>query len=222
MSIYAISDLHLSFGTDKPMDVFGSKWTNYEEKIKANWIEKVTDSDTVIIAGDFSWATYLEDSVEDFRFVNNLPGKKIILKGNHDYWWTTLNKMNNFIKENNFKNIYFLHNNFYECEEYLICGTRYWDYDETYDNEKIFNREIERLTLSINAAMKYNDKKPIIIVTHYPPDEMLISKINTVNVKKWIYGHIHGNYEEANVHIENIDSFLTSSDYLKFDLIKIA
>jgi predicted phosphohydrolase len=222
MSIYAISDLHLSFGTDKPMDVFGSKWTNYEEKIKANWIEKVTDSDTVIIAGDFSWATYLEDSVEDFRFVNNLPGKKIILKGNHDYWWTTLNKMNNFIKENNFKNIFFLHNNFYECEEYLICGTRYWDYDETYDNEKIFNREIERLTLSINAAMKYNDKKPIIIVTHYPPDEMLISKINTVNVKKWIYGHIHGNYEEANVHIENIDSFLTSSDYLKFDLIKIA
>jgi predicted phosphohydrolase len=222
MSIYAISDLHLSFGTDKPMDVFGCKWTNYEEKIKANWIEKVTDSDTVIIAGDFSWATYLEDSVEDFRFVNNLPGKKIILKGNHDYWWTTLNKMNNFIKENNFKNIFFLHNNFYECEEYLICGTRYWDYDETYDNEKIFNREIERLTLSINAAMKYNDKKPIIIVTHYPPDEMLISKINTVNVKKWIYGHIHGNYEEANVHIENIDSFLTSSDYLKFDLIKIA
>ena len=164
MAIYALSDLHLSFGVkDKPMDIFGDKWTNYEEKIKENWNQKVKEEDTVIIAGDISWAMYLEESLEDFRFLNKLNGTKIILKGNHDYWWTTVTKMNNFLEENNIENIKFLYNNTIELENYMICGTRYWGYDEeTEDNEKVFKREIERAKLSLEAAKNQNEEKEII------------------------------------------------------------
>lgn len=218
MAIYAISDLHLSFGTNKPMDIFGTNWTNYEEKIMKNWCDKVNKDDTVIIAGDLSWSMYLKDTLEDFKFLNILPGNKIILKGNHDYWWESLTKMNNFLKENNFEKIYFLYNNFYETEDYLICGTRYWGLDE--NNEKMFNREIERLKLSIESARE-KSSKPIIVVTHYPPDERIINVVKSYNVKKWIYGHIHSNYEQNKVEIPNIDTYLTSCDYLNFDLVKI-
>jgi predicted phosphohydrolase len=221
MSIYAISDLHLSFSNNKPMDIFGSKWTNYEEKIRQNWIDKVAESDTVIIAGDFSWATYLEDTINDFKFLNDLPGKKILLKGNHDYWWTTASKMNKFIEENNFKNIYFLQNNFFECEGYLICGTRYWAIEDSYDNDKIFAREIERLKLSIKYARIFSDTMPIIIVTHYPPDAKIIEAVTDYSPVKWIYGHIHNNFEDRIKKLGNIECFLTSSDFLEFDVQKI-
>lgn len=224
MKIYAISDLHLSFGTDKPMNVFGDKWNDYENKIKENWLSKVKDDDLVVLAGDLSWATYLNESKPDFDFINKLPGKKLILKGNHDYWWETVTKMNRFLEENDYKNIYFLYNNFYETDEYMICGTRYWSYEENMENEKIYSRELERLNLSIKYANKNNPtNKPIIIVTHYPPDERIISTVSewNVNVKKWIYGHIHSNYEEMLVNIPNIDSCLTSCDYLNFDLLEI-
>ena len=113
MSIYVIADLHLSFTQNKPMNIFGDNWTNHEEKIKQNWLEKVKPDDTVILPGDFSWATYLEDTKLDFEYLNNLPGKKILLKGNHDYWWTTLTSMRKFISDNNFENIDFLYNNSY-------------------------------------------------------------------------------------------------------------
>lgn len=224
MKIYAISDLHLSFGTNKPMNVFGDKWNDYEQKIKSNWLAKVSDDDLVVIAGDFSWATYLSDSKEDFEFISKLPGKKLLLKGNHDYWWETVSKMNKFLNENEFKNICFLYNNFYETPEYMICGTRYWTYEENMENEKIYSREIERLKLSLKYASENNaQKKPIIIVTHYPPDERIIDTVKTsgMNIKKWIYGHIHSNYEEMLVKIPNIDTYLTSCDYLGFDLLEI-
>ena len=113
MAIYVIGDLHLSFSVDKPMNIFGNNWENHAGKIKQNWLKKVNHDDTVILPGDFSWAIYLEESYDDFVYLNNLPGKKILLKGNHDYWWTTLNKMNKFIEERNFENIYFLQNNSY-------------------------------------------------------------------------------------------------------------
>lgn len=237
MAIYVISDLHLSFGTNKPMDIFGDKWKDYEEKIKTDWLAKVTPSDYVILAGDFSWAMYLEESIEDFKFLNSLPGKKILLKGNHDYWWETVTKMENFLKENNFENIYFLHNNCIETEDYLICGTRYWAEEENQPNDKIFHREIERAKLSLNCALnKFNEncsnnqnypnsqdaQKPIIMVTHYPPDNMLINALKEYPIKKWIYAHIHSNYEESKVEINGIDTYLTSCDYLDFKLIKIA
>ena len=137
MSIWVIADLHLSFGTDKPMDIFGDNWDNHAEKIKNDWIEKVKPEDTVILPGDFSWATYIEDAKLDFEYLNNLPGKKILLKGNHDYWWTTLTKMREFVKENNFENIDFLYNNSYLVEDKIIVGTRGWAFNETDESKKM-------------------------------------------------------------------------------------
>lgn len=228
MAIYVISDLHLSFGVNKPMDVFGDKWKGYEEKIKKDWLEKVKEDDWVIIAGDFSWATYLEEAVKDFEYLNRLPGKKIILKGNHDYWWETVTKMQHFLVENEFKNIYFLYNNCIETEEYFVCGTRYWTVEEEEDNEKIFNREIERAKLSLKEAKRLNEqkedgkkKKPIIMVTHYPPDERIINALEEYDIKYWIYAHIHSNYENSLVKINGIETYLTSCDYLGFKLKRL-
>ena len=187
-----------------------------------NLNQKVKEEDVVIIAGDISWAMYLEESVEDFKFLDKLNGTKIILKGNHDYWWTTVTKMNKFLEENNIKNIKFLYNNTIELENYMICGTRYWGYDEeTEDNEKVFNREIERAKISLEAAKNQNEEKEIIFVTHYPPEEKIIECVKNYNVKYWIYGHIHSNYEENLVKIDGISTFLTSCDYLNFEVMKI-
>ena len=111
MAIYVIGDLHLSFSTNKPMDIFGKNWQNYEEKIKQDWLSKVKKEDTVILPGDFSWAMYLDETEKDFEFINNLPGKKILLKGNHDYWWSTVTSMRKYIDSKEFKNIDFLYNN---------------------------------------------------------------------------------------------------------------
>ena len=224
MTLYVISDLHLSYGVNKPMDIFGEKWKGYEEKIKKDWLEKVKPEDFVLIAGDFSWATYLEEAIEDFKFINQLPGKKIILKGNHDYWWETVTKMNKFLKENNFENIYFLYNNCIETDKYLICGTRYWAVEEGQPNDKIFNREIERAKLSLNAALKMQEQgndKEIIMVTHYPPDSMIIEALKDYDIKKWIYAHIHSNYDDSLVEIPGIKTYLTSCDFLEFELKRI-
>lgn len=124
MAIYVIGDLHLSFSTNKPMDIFG--WGNHSEKIKKNWLEKVKNEDTVILPGDFSWATYLQDTYKDFEYLNNLPGKKILSKGNHDYWWTTVTSMKKYLNQNNFENIDFLYNNSFLVEDKIIVGTRGW------------------------------------------------------------------------------------------------
>ena len=124
MSIYAISDLHLSFNTDKPMNIFG--WEDYEKIIEKDWKEKVTDDDLVLLPGDFSWEMKLENTYKDFEFINSLPGKKLLLKGNHDYWWNTVKKMRDYLGEHNFKNIDFIYNNSYEFEDYIIVGTRGW------------------------------------------------------------------------------------------------
>ena len=126
MSIYAISDLHLSFGDNKPMDVFGEAWENHTDKIKENWNKKVKENDLVLLPGDFSWAMYLKDTDKDFEYLNSLKGKKLLLKGNHDYWWTTLKKMREYLEENNFKNIDFIYNNSYLYEDKIIVGTRGW------------------------------------------------------------------------------------------------
>ena len=124
MSIYVIADLHLSFKVNKPMDIFGNNWDNHPEKIKKYWLENVKPEDTVILPGDFSWATYIEDAKLDFDFLNSLPGKKILLKGNHDYWWTTLAKMREFVLDNNYENIDFLYNNAYLVEDKIMVGSR--------------------------------------------------------------------------------------------------
>ena len=163
MSIYAIADLHLSYGTNKPMNIFGNVWEEYEEKLKRNWISKIKNTDTVLLPGDFSWGISLEESLKDFEFINNLPGRKILLKGNHDYWWTTLKKMNKFIADNGLKDIEFLYNNAIECEEYIIVGTRGWTFLENEENNKIIARELIRLENSIQAGKKlYGNEKEMI------------------------------------------------------------
>lgn len=231
MSIYTISDLHLSFLDNKPMSIFGEKWINHAEKIKENWISKVKDEDTVIIPGDFSWAMNLIDAKPDFEYLNNLPGKKILLKGNHDYWWSTLLKMNNFIQENKYKNIFFLYNNSYLIEEKIIVGTRGWNISNIDYNEKMVKRENLRLELSIQDGLnKYGKNREIISFMHYPPiTKNIINKyefINTLkkyNIKKCYYGHLHGNSHKEAIEGKkcDIEFYLISSDYLNFDLVKI-
>ena len=233
MSIYVIGDMHLSFSTDKPMDIFGNNWENHAEKIKNNWINCVKEDDYVILPGDFSWATYLEDTVEDFKFLNDLPGKKILLKGNHDYWWTTLSQMNKFIVLNEFKNISFLYNNSYLIENKVIVGTRGWvTNNRNQENMKILKRELNRLKLSLEDGIKkYGDDKEIYAFIHYPPfykedvEESIdfIKLLKKYNVKKCFYGHLHADSHKEAVEgiIDGIEFKLVSSDYLDFDLIKI-
>ncbi len=225
MATYVISDLHLSFGVNKPMNVFGEKWNDYENRISTDWKNQVKEDDYVIIAGDISWATYLEEALNDFKWIDSLPGKKIILKGNHDYWWETVTKMNNYLHNNGINSIEFLYNNFIETGEYLVCGTRYWAAEEGMDNEKIINRELERAKLSLNSAIKYkeesNCRKPIIMCTHYPPDEYILDQLKDYDISLWIYAHIHSNYEIHIANTGNIPSKLTSCDYLDFKLLKL-
>ena len=173
MSIYAIADLHLSFQENKPMSIFGENWEKHEEKIKKDWEEKVKKEDIVLMPGDFSWAMDLKNTYEDFKYLNNLPGKKIMLKGNHDYWWTTQTKMKKYLQENNFQNIEFLYNNSYECENKIIVGTRGWIISDEEENKKIIRRELIRLELSIkDGIQKYGKEKEIILCMHYPPITM--------------------------------------------------
>lgn len=234
MSIYVIADLHLSFAQNKPMNIFGDNWTNHEEKIKQNWLEKVKPDDTVILPGDFSWATYLEDTKLDFEYLNNLPGKKILLKGNHDYWWTTLTSMRKFISDNNFENIDFLYNNSYLVEDKIIVGTRGWVLQDTEESRKMINRENERLKLSLkNAIENFGEDKEIIVFMHYPPlsSKNLLNNLHLefyktmkqYDVKRCYYGHLHGNshMDAIEGEIGGIDFNLVSADYLDFKVQKI-
>mgnify|MGYP000570403409 CR=1 FL=1 len=137
MSIFTIGDLHLSFHDNKPMNIFGDNWLNHDEKIKESWTKNVKEDDLVVLPGDFSWSTYLKDTYEDFRYLNSLPGKKLLLKGNHDYWWTTLNSMNNFLKTNEFNNISFIYNTAYKYKNKIIVGTRGWGKTENKEEIKV-------------------------------------------------------------------------------------
>lgn len=234
MSIYVIADLHLSFLQDKPMNIFGSNWDNHPEKIRQSWLSMVKPEDTVILPGDFSWAMYLEDTKLDFEFINKLPGKKILLKGNHDYWWTTLSKMREFLKENNFENIDFLYNNAYLIENKLIVGSRGWALQDGEENKKMINRENERLKLSLKYGIeKYGEDKKIIAFMHYPPvasRDLLGSRylefyktMKEYGVTECYYGHLHGNAHKDAIEgdVGGINLHLISADYLNFNLQKI-
>ena len=234
MAIFAIADLHLSFNENKPMNIFGEKWQNHEEKIKQDWLKKVTEKDTVLLPGDFSWSMYLKDTKADFEYLDKLPGRKILLKGNHDYWWSTLNKMQKYVEENNFRNIDFLYNNSYEVEGNIIAGTRGWVQSNEQEDKKMINRESIRLELSIkDGIQKFGEDKPIIICMHYPPytnynkqnliDSPFIEIMRKYNVKKCIYGHLHGESikEAIQGNIKGIDTTLVSADGVDFKLIKI-
>lgn len=234
MSVYAIADLHLSFSKDKPMNIFGDNWNNHAEKIKDNWLKKVKIEDTVILSGDFSWAMYLEETKLDFEYLNDLPGTKIMLKGNHDYWWSTLNKMNKFLEENSINNIKFLYNNSYLVENKIIVGTRGWNILDTENSDKMIKRENARLELSIKFGLKkFGEDKEIISFMHYPPiskaealkgeKNEFIKTFERYNINTCYYGHLHGqSHREAIEGIYNgINYKLISADYLKFDLLEI-
>lgn len=202
ISVFVIADLHLSHATDKPMDIFGEKWNNHTEKIKKNWHSTVKEDDTVVIPGDVSWGMKNEDTADDFLFLESLPGKKIISKGNHDFWWQTLKKLNNFTKELGIESVKFLHNNSYLCEDFIICGTRGWFVENNYspEDEKIVNREAERLKLSIKAGKSLlgdNPDKEIVCFLHYPPVyggiecEKICDILREQKIKRCFYGHLH-------------------------------
>ena len=229
MAIYIIGDLHLSFGESKPMDIFGENWTNHEEKIKQDWLSKVKEEDTVVHLGDFSWAMHLKDTVKDFKFLDSLPGKKILLKGNHEYWWTTVTNMNNFLEEHNLKNIYFLQNNSFEIEDKVICGTRGWTLlnEDTENSKKMLAREAQRLELSIQDGLGKN--KEIIVFMHYPPivkqniDTEFMKILKKYDIKKCYYAHLHSKSIEDAVEgiVQGIEFKLVSADALDFKLLKI-
>ncbi|APF27974.1 calcineurin-like phosphoesterase family protein [Clostridium sporogenes] len=227
MSLYAISDLHLAFNEDKPMDIFGDKWFMHHERIKENWENKITKEDTVLISGDISWSMKIEEGLHDLEWIHNLKGRKILIKGNHDYWWSSINKLNKLYKDMNF-----IQNNFFIYENYAICGTRGWnpkpsDNFTTHD-EKIYRRELIRLRLSLDAAKKAGIEK-FIVMLHYPAtndkfeDSPITELLKEYNVEKVIYGHLHGISTTRSLEglRDGIEYYLTSCDHINFNPVKI-
>lgn len=230
MSLYAMSDLHLSFYKEKPMDIFDSVWKDHPQKILERWNSTVSENDTVLVPGDVSWGTNLNEATPDLKFIDNLNGKKILLTGNHDYYWNSTQKLNEM-----FDSMCFLKNNFYEYGDYLICGTRGWicpgDTRYTDHDKKIYLREVGRLKLSVESAInsgRFNDN--IILMMHFPPTNdkhdksEFIELIEKYNIKKVIYGHLHGKKKYDNSLIgnkNNVEYSLVSADYLDFTPIKI-
>ncbi len=230
MNIFSISDLHLDINNTKPMDIFGPVWRNHLDKITTDWREKVTDEDVVILAGDYSWAMKLEDVVPDFEFLSTLPGKKIIIRGNHDFWWSSVSR----VREQLPPNTYALQNDAVKVGEYIFCGNRGWLIPEgkymTDENKKIYARELIRLELSLQSAKKLqtNDEK-IIFVTHYPPFNNKIEpseytkKLEEYDVDSVVFGHLHGYINQKMLYneINGVKYYLTSCDALKNTLVKI-
>lgn len=222
MAIYAMSDFHLSLGTDKPMDVFKG-WDNYMDRIQANCMEVLTDEDTLVIGGDISWGMKIEDCLLDFQFIENLPGQKILLKGNHDYFWSTRSKMERFFKEQGFHSMKILHNNAIEVEGFAFCGTRGWVQDGSEPaDQKVIQREVGRLQMSIKEAKKM--ELPILCFLHYPPVfhgtecEEIMNVLLEEEIPNCFYGHIHGSAQRFIVEgpYKGIELKLVSADYLHF------
>lgn len=227
MAIYALSDLHLSKAVkNKSMEIFGQEWKDYERKIDENWKNTVNKNDTVLIPGDISWALSLEEAYEDFSYLNSLPGNKIILKGNHDYYFSTLTKVNKFLEENNFDTIKVLNNNSYFVEGYNICGFRGWGNtdDDTVDDNKVYLRELIRLELSLKSIPEETKSKPIIVMTHFPPFRYEIKEMfKSYNIITCIYGHLHGegHYMIKEGNIDGVEYKMVSGDHTKFELLKL-
>ena len=226
MALYAIGDTHLSLSSNKPMDVFGGGWAHYVERLQEGF-EEVKPEDTVVLCGDLSWGMSLEEAKKDLAFLNDLPGKKLLLKGNHDYWWTTASKMHNFFQENGFGNLELLHNNCQFYGDLALCGTRGWFYevDRGEHSAKIFNRELMRLEASLKAA----GEKEKYCFLHYPPIyqcyrcEEIISLLERYGVTRCCYGHLHGHSHKMAICGKRgqVDYQLVSADYLGFRPAKL-
>ena len=227
MALYAIGDLHLSLGNDKPMDIFGEKWQGHAEKLK-NGFASLTEEDLTVLCGDLSWAMNLDEAEEDFRFIHELPGKKILLKGNHDYWWSTAAKAYRFFAEKGFDSLQILHNNCYFYGDYALCGTRGWFYEEETGSEhdqKIMRREVMRLEASLQAA----GEREKLVFLHYPPIYQkyecpeILELLERYDVKQCYYGHIHGKGHSAAFQGERNGTVfrMVSADYLDFYPLKV-
>ena len=226
MALYAIGDTHLSFGSDKPMDVFGGGWAGYVEKLRQGFSE-VGAQDTVVLCGDLSWGMSLEQAREDFAFLDALPGKKLLMKGNHDYWWTTAAKMNQFFQANGFSSLRLLHNNCHFYGDVALCGTRGWFYEEDrgQHSAKIFNRELIRL----EASLKAGGEREKYCFLHYPPlyqgyrCQEILDLLERYGVTRCFYGHLHGGSHRLAVtgRQGKVEYQLIAADYLGFRPLKL-
>lgn len=230
MKIYAISDLHMAVSVEKPMDIFGGNWVGYMDKIIADWQQKVTDEDLVLIGGDISWAMYIQDAKKDLETIKDLPGKKILIKGNHDYWWSGITKVRDMIPENFFA----LQNDSLKFDKYVICGSRCWSVPGSPDfkeqDMKIYLRETERLKLSLKKASELREEgDKLIALIHYPPfnvkreDSNFTKLFEEYGVDVVIYGHLHGkNVRSDKLFVKNgIKYYLTSCDQTENKLLEI-
>lgn len=222
MALYAIGDLHLCLGASKPMDIFGGAWVGYMDKLKEG-MSVIKPDDTTVLLGDLSWALDLQNAKEDFAWISEIPGRKIILKGNHDYWWSTANKFYQFCKENSFSEMLILNNNHYEYEDWAICGTRGWFFEEERSgqhDEKVFKRELLRLEASLRSA---GDRQKIVFL-HYPPRykgyecPQILKLLKAYGVRSCYYGHLHGVSHGLAIEgqWDGIDFKLVSADRLNF------
>ena len=226
--LYTIADTHLSFTTQKPMDIFGARWENHAQKLKENWLEFIKPEDTVVIPGDISWGIDLEQAKQDFLFLENLPGRKLIGKGNHDYWWGTANKMTQFFKDIGIESISFLYNNAFFADGKIICGTRGWmsEFGVKQQDERIIKREAQRLEISLKAGEKLKEKNPcaqMLVFTHYPVvfgdfiNYEFLDLFYKYNIKDVYYGHLH-NVKPAALDNQylGVNFHLVAGDFLGF------
>lgn len=224
MALYAIGDTHLSLSAQKPMDVFGGAWEGYLEKLRQGF-QDLTEEDTVVLCGDISWGMGLEEAKADFAFLDALPGgRKLILKGNHDYWWNTASKMDRFFAENGFSTLNILHNNCYFYGDVALCGTRGWFYEET-GSGKVFQRELIRLEASLKAAGEAEK----LCFLHYPPLYQgytcpeIMELLERYRVKRCFYGHLHGGSHRLAIEgpRNGVDYRLVAADFVRFSPVKI-
>ena len=222
MALYAIGDLHLCLGAPKPMDIFGGAWVGYMDKLKEG-VSVITPEDTTVLLGDLSWALDLTSSKADFAWINDIPGRKIILKGNHDYWWSTVAKFNKFCQVNGFENLHILNNNSFEYNGYAICGTRGWFFEEDrsgHHDEKVFKRELIRLEASLKAA----GEMPKMVFLHYPPRykgyecREILDLLEKYEVRRCFYGHLHGGSHKLAMEglWDGVEYRLVAADYIGF------
>lgn len=227
MALYAIGDLHLCLGAPKPMDVFGGAWIGYMDKLKRG-LSRIGPDDTTVLLGDLSWALDLKDAKADFAWINEIPGRKIILKGNHDYWWSTASKFYAFCADNAFSDMFILNNNHYEYDGWAICGTRGWFFEEERSgqhDEKIFKRELIRLEASLQSA---GDLRKMVFL-HYPPRykgylcNEIIAILEKYGVQRCFYGHLHGPSHKLAVEglWGGVDYRLVSADRLDFSPLTV-
>lgn len=226
MALYAIGDTHLSLGVNKPMDVFGGAWAGYQEKL-AQGLSVLRPEDVLVIAGDVSWGMSLEEAEADFAFLDAFPGTKLLLKGNHDYWWNTAAKMERFFGEKGFSSLRILHNNCYHYGDIALCGTRGWFYEEEKagQTQKVFNRELIRLEASLKAAGEAEK----LCFLHYPPFytgyrcEPILELLERYQVRACYYGHLHGASHRLALQGKHgsVEYYMISADYLKFTPEKI-